>query len=176
MYYHNSNSMNIAIIIIWSVETIKSSSYAGRSRPHSTQVAGSWPTLYAVWFKVKGNTRINLTRAGNYYVSVTLFTTFLILSLIFLNVDVNCIVILILLIYIYTHTHTHKQIHLLLPPRSQSHCTSPLRVFIFLFDHVTTSRDSLPFACSTPPPTTNHLGFCFFVVYFSFFFLFLLMK
>ena len=54
IYYHNSNSINIAIVL-WLMET-NSSSYAGRirphskqiagSRPHSKQIAGSWPTLY----------------------------------------------------------------------------------------------------------------------------------
>ena len=38
--YHNSNSISIAIVIIWLIET-NLSSYAGRSRPHSTQLAAS---------------------------------------------------------------------------------------------------------------------------------------
>ena len=110
--YHSSNSINIAILIIWLIETNKFIILC-RSK-QTSQHTDCWKMtdpVFALWLKVNWNTRINLTRASNYYISVvlnfTLFTTFLILSfkkINYKNVYGNCIVILILQIDLFIYT------------------------------------------------------------------------
>ena len=116
--YHNSNSISIALVIIWLIET-NWSSYAGRSRPHSTQIAASHlkhqnQLDQSLKLLCKCCTTTILCLPHFLFCCITLY-------FIFKNVYGNWIVTLILLIYLYKQIHLLPQSRYLPPPPPHPH-------------------------------------------------------